>query len=76
MTTSVICLHQNQMNESNRKAFKLGWSIKECILLAFAMRISAKLLGILQINFLISFPTLPAISFIKEKKSLHRVNCR
>lgn len=58
MTTSVIFLDQNQMNESSCKAFELRWSIKECVLLAVAMRLSAKLHGILQINFLIPFPTL------------------
>lgn len=58
MTTSVFFLDQNQINESNWKAFELRWSVKECILLAVAMRLSAKLHGILQINFLIPFPTL------------------
>lgn len=73
MTTSVICLDENQMNESNCKAFKLRWSIKECILLAVAMRMSAKFHGMLQINSFI-FPNCallkPAMALKKRKKKV------
>lgn len=73
MTTSVICLDENQMNESNCKAFKLRWSIKECILLAVAMRMSAKFHGMLQISSFI-FPNRailkPAMAFKKRKKKV------
>lgn len=59
------------MNESNCKAFKLQWSIKECILRVVAMRMSVRFCGILQINFYL-FPNhvilKPAMAFTREEK--------
>lgn len=73
MTTSVIYLDQNQMNESNCKAFKLRRSIKEHILLAVAMRMSAKVYLHTEKKLFNLFPNTgtvkPIIAFRKEIKS-------